>query len=546
MHLMHKGGEILNADIQNASVYCALSDSSQMVVKLVFIQEGEMIELPLIPVGDLGTLDLNRLDPRLLCLNKDLIATDRLVSAYIRQEVAAEIRAGHTGILFDRMGWETLPYGQRVFVAGNRVIGDLGKIEYIISPQVASVTLPDQTERSDREVVRDFLDRVARAPNVLIPLVAQSFRSALGSPFEEAGYPIRHVMELVGGQGNGKTTAVMDFAQPFVNERGEPANAARALSTKAAVRDYLANRRDVAVLLDDVCTSSDPETKRKSLAAAAFTLRFAADGIPQIIKEGKKTKQIRNAVGVIITGEFPMAVPSDVTRCAVVAVSEQMKGRQPDDRLVAAAALSRFLLFFAADYDRLVKSIRDTLSGFDPCAAEDSGPRQQRILAELSVAFQLFLDFALEIDAVSEKQYRKWLKKTEKGFEMALSINNELLAEYERRNCGNIARIIKEAVRTGTIRLADSREEYQQNGEVFNGFKAERKRRMIKLAAIAEVLAEASGHPCTLSHAGTLLRMEGLVEVGQENHTAGAKFPKMGRFVSLDWEVVKALAKKNC
>ena len=93
---------------------------------------------------------------------------------------------------------------------------------------------------------------------------------------------------------------------------------------------------------------------------------------------------------------------------------------------------------------------------------------------------------------------------------MALSINNELLAEYERRNCGNIARIIKEAVKTGTIRLADSREEYQQNGEVFNGFKAERKRRMIKLAAIAEVLAEASGHPCMLSHAGTLLRMEAL------------------------------------
>ena len=542
-NLSHKNEEILNAGIESVKVYCALHDSTQMAVAFTFEQDGELIKLPPIDASELGSLNLNQMDPRLLCYNRDMIPTDRVVAAYLKQEVAAEVRAGRVGVLFDRTGWETLPYGQHAYIAGNRVIGDTGNLDYIFSQEISAVTLPDQPERTDREVVRDFLDRIDRTPDVLIPVVAQSFRSALGTPFEEAGFPNRHVVELVGLQGRGKTTAVMDFAQPFVDERGEPANAARALSSKAAVRDYLAARRDVAVLLDDICTSSDSHTQRQSMETAAFTLRFAADGTPQLVKVGKRSKKIRNMSGVIITGEFPMKAPSDITRCAVVLVREQMRGRQPDDHLVSAAALSRFLDYFAADYDHQLIKIRGTLSGFDPGAAEDSGPRQQRILAELSVAFQLFLDFALEIDAISEKKYRKWLEKTENAFEMSLSINNALLEDLERRSMGNIARIIFEATKLGGLRLADSRKTYEENPDDFDGFKAPGKRRMIKQAAIAAALTKASGCSITSNNVGQILRMEGFVEVGADNHTAGAKYPNIGRFVALDWREIKVRAK---
>lgn len=535
--------KVLNANIERIKPYISRRDPNKILVHLLMDQDGERIELPLFSTSEIARLDLNRLDARLLCLDDHGARTDSEVRIYLQQQVAAELRAGRVGILFDRPGWTTLPCGRHVYVAGDRIIGDIGDLDYIIAPEVAAMTLPDQPEREAAEIVADFLSRLAREPNVLVLVAAQMFRAALNTTFEEIGRPMRHVMELVGEQGVGKTTAVNSFALPFTTVRGEIANSARALSSKAAVRDFLVARKDAAVLIDDVCTSTNAETQRKSAGLAAYLLRFAADNIAEMIKIGGSCRELRNEAGVIITGEFPMATPSDITRCAIVPVVQQMTGGKRDDRLVTASALSRFLAYFASDYEAQRAILAHALEEFDPTAGQDSSPRQQRILAELSAAFQIFLDFALKINAISEKRHRKWGGMVKEACQVSLYANNRLLNEYQKTHLTNVCAVLWEAVRDGRIRLAENMESYRKTPDSFDGFKAGDGRRMIKLVAIANAFEEASGRLCSPSAAGQLLRQAGLVEVGAENHTARAKFSNIGRFVSLKWKMVKKLAK---
>lgn len=109
---------------------------------------------------------------------------------------------------------------------------------------------------------------------------------------------MRFVLYLTGVQGSGKTTAANDFALPMIClSNHAPAPSARALASKPSVRDFTAEYRDMPVLLDDVCTSSGSETRRASTEVAAYTLRFVAGRIPELLKlpGGKQQIMMRSA-----------------------------------------------------------------------------------------------------------------------------------------------------------------------------------------------------------------------------------------------------------
>ena len=323
------------------------------------------------------------------------------------------------------------------------------------------------------------------------------------------------------------------------------APATRALSSKSAVRDFAAEYRDMTALLDDVCTSSSAETRRVSTNIAAYTLRFAADRIPETIsRPGGGQRKVRCTSGLIITGEFSMQKPSDLTRCVIVEVDHQMRGKEADDRTVSSAVASRFVQYLAKHFDSVSDEIQLALSAFRADAVAEGGPRQQQHMGELSCAFQLLLEYAQKMGAIDDVEMAEWGLWLQNALGRSLSANIRLTAKFERENVSNIAKIIFDAMKNEAILLAKNKEKFAQKPDKYAGFEGHKHTVVyIRLSSLQELLTSVSGKVWTNSAVGKQLCENGLVEVGKDGHTAKAKFPRLGRFVPINKEKLEKQAK---
>lgn len=508
---------------------------------------GVPLTLPVLAFAELDRLKLGNIEPRIVCCDEAGKPTDAAVRMFLRREIAACLQKGEAGIAFSRFGWAQLPDGRHIYATGDRIIGSVDGYDYILSPELRAYALCDDVEKPDSVVVREWLKRISRDAAVLIPLAAFVVRSLLLPLFDQAGFPLRFLLYLVGVQGSGKTTAVNDFALLLTDRKTNmSAPAARALSSKAAARDFVTMYRDLPVSLDDVCTSTSAETRRQSKETAAAILRFAADRIPEIRKlPGGRQRSMQCEAGVIITGEFPMRATSDLTRCVIVNVDHQMKHRKPDDRRITTAAISRFLAYSAANYDEIGAEIAQALHEFRADESKDSAPRQQQHLGELSCAFQLFVKYAAEIGALSDQEVPTWTCALQDALEYSLSENNRLVESFEAKTVSNIAKILVDAMKNDVLLVANDEDEFVRHPDDFDGFKRKKVgKRFLRLDSIANLLTSVSGRNWTANETGKCLRENGLVNPGKENHTAKAKFPGLGRFVPLDWKQLKQQAQR--
>ena len=523
-------GAILNARIDAVHVYQEM-DGGDTNFALTLIQDGQQHTLPPYSVDNIDRFRIGKINPRFVALDEDGKATDTRVQAVLKEAISQEIRKGRCGVLLNRTGWAKLPNGRCVYNTGTQVIGYTGGLEVKLSDTLPQLELTDQCiEMEDKWLLRSYLRKLSREPDILILLAAHMVRSLLASMFERLGFPLRYILYLVGIQGSGKTTAANDFGLPLTDvTQNTPAPATRALSSKSAVRDFAAEYRDMTALLDDVCTSSSAETRRISTNIAAYTLRFAADRIPETIsRPGGGQRKVRCTSGLIITGEFPMQKPSDLTRCVIVEVDHQLRGREADDRTVSCAVATRFLEHFAEHYDLISAEIRSALSDFHADAVEEGGPRQQQHMGELSCAFQLLLEYAQKMGAIDDVEMAEWRLRLQNALGRSLSSNIRLTAKFKRENVSNVAKIIVDAMKSEAILLAKNKDKFTKNPDKYAGFEGHKHTAVyIRLSSLQELLTSVSGKVWTDSATGKLLRENGLVEVGKDGHTAKSKFPKL-------------------
>lgn len=539
-------GVILNARIEDVRVYKELGDGDSNFT-LTLTQDGRQYTLPPYSVDNIDRFRIGKINPRFVALDEDGKATDTRVQAVLKEAISQEIRQGRCGVLLNRTGWAKLPNGRCVYNTGTQVIGDTGGLEVKLSDTLPRLELTDQCiAMDDKQLLRSYLRKLSREPDILILLAAHMVRSLLASMFERLGFPLRYILYLVGVQGSGKTTAANDFGLPFTDvTQNTPAPATRALSSKSAVRDFAAEYRDMTALLDDVCTSSSAETRRISTNIAAYTLRFAADRIPETIsRPGGGQRKVRCTSGLIITGEFSMQKPSDLTRCVIVEVDHQMRGKEADDRTVSSAVASRFVQYLAKHFDSVSDEIQLALSAFRADAVAEGGPRQQQHMSELSCAFQLLLEYAQKMGAIDDVEMAEWGLWLQNALGRSLSANIRLTAKFERENVSNIAKIIFDAMKNEAILLAKNKEKFAQKPDKYAGFEGHKHTVVyIRLSSLQELLTSVSGKVWTNSAVGKQLCENGLVEVGKDGHTAKAKFPRLGRFVPINKEKLEKQAK---
>ena len=264
------------------------------------------------------------------------------------------------GVYLNKSGWQRLPSGKVVFVAGDQIIGDPG-VDFFIDPAIAKIHLPVLPDTEPIHV-QTFLERLLLEPNVYLPIWGFTLTTALHSMIAQAGVHFQAAALLLGKYSAGKSAlSEMLFALYDKTEYpGEPALFFDLESSFPALREAACAFQDIPVVADDRCTSGDSETVRKRAQTAAKLLRLATNRSTQA-KGAKSTREeLRAVAGVAISAEMGSALnsESDWSRFLPILLSSNRKLLPWGTRSIAAFVLYGFLAWVAPQYDSLLQKIQ--------------------------------------------------------------------------------------------------------------------------------------------------------------------------------------------
>lgn len=345
---------------------------------------------------DLNSFDFETKFPGCICVDSNGRSTRKRIIQYIREQVVECASSTSQGVYYDYTGW----YGKQ-FVMGRTVIGS--DIPHAVTPSIKGISLASDPAVTSCEATEALFFALQRMPDVGLPTSAFTLFAALRSVFREEGLPTACLLYLVGEQGFGKTTLAKSYCTLYNGVDGKPTDAFEAHSTDSAMRGALAGARDRIILLDDICKSTDPKTQRERRKLAAELVRAATSEIPVIRKRGNAIETVVCNASLVLTGEFPLDTPSDLTRCVMVEVRRQLAGGSNQDRSIAASALEGFLRWFSNNSNQERIRLRTEYGSFRSKDRSHQEERLQVSLWELSWAMSSFLRFALDVGAVSEQ-----------------------------------------------------------------------------------------------------------------------------------------------
>lgn len=371
-------------------------------VELALTLEGKSIEhTVIIPYQDLSKFDFETEFPGCICANISGRSTKKQVLRYIRLQFADIAGNAEEGLYFPTPGWHFLTSGPR-YVTGNQILGAKLDSPFWINPAVSNVRLITGFRKFTPDDVEKLIRAFCCAPNIMLPVWAFTIYASLRSVLRREGLPTACVLYLDGKQGVGKSETVKKLCALYEDATTLLADVYDARSTEAAIRTALADARDRIVVLDDICNSTAPKERRRRLDLAATLVRDAANGVPITRMSGKRAESAECAASLVITGEFPLEVPSDITRCVTVTIHHQLTGGDDSDRIAAASTLSGFLQWFSEHFKQEQEHLRTKYHDFKTKERSHREERLQISLWELSWAFSSFLRFAVSTGALSQ------------------------------------------------------------------------------------------------------------------------------------------------
>lgn len=372
------------------------------------------------PAEQLDRLNLEKLIPG--CISRDARgrSTRNLVATYLRMQLSqCDLPRGQ---YFDQTGWQQIDGQHRYFpnpAPANRLAEPPvdGSPPYLIAKETSSYHLSVDPTMSAETAVEQLIETFLPNLQVYLPVWAYALFSVCRSFLQDSGLPTACILYMIATQGFGKTATAKALCQLFDDSSGCMADVYDAGSTMSAMERALMTTRDRSVLLDDIYIGTNKAKQRERLASAAALLRFAANETQRTKTQGSKNVSVSCAARLVVTGEIPMEVSSDVTRCIIVRIREKLAGSShPVDlealRHTAATAMQGFLAWFGERYEEFRSRIKREMEV--QLAAVKSAPdeRVKKSLFELYWLLCRFFDYAEEVGAISVVAKNKFVQAT--------------------------------------------------------------------------------------------------------------------------------------
>ncbi|MBR1659486.1 MAG: hypothetical protein IJ705_04140, partial [Oscillospiraceae bacterium] len=434
---------IANANISVLGLCNAVENGELAAVTLaVTVAEMAPAEVTL-PIRDLTYTKLHQLCPLLYSPNTP--ARQRINQYLTSLVVAATRKAGiPQGPYFASGGIHRIQGGAWVAAEGDELLG-AAPLYYAAAPEAEELQM---LSSSEEKPVTKMLSMLFYQPLALLLLFAYALTSLVRSAIFGTGVDFQAVAWLCGGQGKGKTTAAKRLAGFFV--RADDPTQRPALfydlgSTSSAVRDAMALRRDCPLILDDVCLSASRTSQEKRTELAAQIVREAANAADIVKKDRRgEEKHLSNAAGVILTAEFTLNNASDVTRCIMMKLTDQLQLPAELTPQLSGTAARAFLGKFLQSADTYLKQLKSAAA--DPGLYGECEPRVRSNLSVLRWAFHILLDAAAD-EGLSPEGLGQCVQRFDAAIRESATITSDCLATI-RSNIptGNIAYLLLKGI----------------------------------------------------------------------------------------------------
>lgn len=450
MGLGKNSAEPVNFSCRLQHLYKATDDPSQLTLDLV-ITQGTRQQFLTVDYDQLDQLDIQRLVPGCVYLMPKAKAE---IAKDIRLRVARVLQLeNQVGILYTKSGWQT-QHEERIFIAGGAVISKQGisvPIDAAITKDVSQLRLATDDSVSPEQASESLLRTLLNYEDYAIPVFSYTLYGMLHSIWPEVKLPTACVLNLLGNQGYGKTTLARTFCALYDNEDEGIADFYDASSTAASLKRTLDAARDRIVVIDDLCRSTSHREMQLRRDLASRLVRRGANESSSSQMAGDKKINFICRGGLVMTGEIPFEVPSDVTRCVIIDVNRPLRNGNPDDRSIAATATAAYIQWLCVHFGEEMERLK---SDFHTFRDNDPSKRHWRLkqsLFQLDWCFDSFLRFSKDVGAVSDTAQHQFEERASKIFQGIFNYEDVLVQNLENAQPSHWQQLIMDGAKCGTF-----------------------------------------------------------------------------------------------
>ena len=261
--------------------------------------------------------------------------------------------------LIDKLGWQLLPDGIRVYCAGNVVIGSEGIVDYPVSEELSSEFVfeydPDMTIEKSIEEALKIIHLNSESSSILF---TTGLLGLMRSMFIEANLKVEAPVYLCGeSQVARKTTTSKLCTRMYKRSILLADNSvcfSRVNSSKSAIEENLDKCKDTTFICDDLYRSVKKKEVENNHTVSEVIREFADNSSRQV--SGRK---FGINAHVIITAEYILPNRSDMGRCFLVMVENGTEDEKINQCLDVPLALSTayyyFIQYLCKNYDEIIQ-----------------------------------------------------------------------------------------------------------------------------------------------------------------------------------------------
>ena len=407
------------------------------LAKIDFLFDNGSMATAFLPSDQLTTSGLKKAVPRLRGLPdiRPLVCELTTQFADIMDGTVSNFET-FSGLLLPRTGLQRLPDGHSLYVLGDQLIGPI-TTPVLPRPPVSYHMMLSPIQQP----LAALFSELVYCSSVVVAPIIFLFATLLRSWINEITPSWQAVLAITGGQGLGKTTLARKITDWICDSQNKPALLYSAGSTPAAIHDTMVTARDLPLVIDDLCLSASPKLQQKYRDLGAQFVREGTNASGISKKAGNQTMSFSCNAGIILTAEFALENPSDITRCIFIPLTQPPVVASSLTPELIGAACRRFIEWFLQHESEAAENFRKINSEEKP---DDMHPRVFHNFLILRTVFSLALRAARE-DGLSASSAEPITARYETGIEQSQQYQKKLLDDLDRsKKKGNLAFVLLE------------------------------------------------------------------------------------------------------
>lgn len=365
--------------------------------------------------------------------------------------------ANRPGIYLSQSGWQSLPSGSKVFVAGDKIIGEANG-DFLIDQAIAQIRL-HTIQGPQKSLIQRFLQILMLEPMIYPAVWGFSLTTAMLSMITQANIDFQAIAYFVGKYAAGKST-IAKWLISLYDTTAKPERIALIYdlgSSTPALREVISRYNDLPVVVDDHCTSGDAAIVKGRKQTVAKFLRFVTNRTPQRKGVNQNSEELCAATLLAITAELGLDSESEWSRIIPFPIPNERKFLPMETRELAGVALQGFLGWVAPQYDKLLshlcKEHQECLT-----ATSSDNPRPNTTLFVTNWISHCFCQFCEESGILTPEEASGCYKSFENALASSIQYQQKRIRVLSSRKPRySIEQIILREITSGSLPICDKR-----------------------------------------------------------------------------------------